>query len=157
MRWTAHWLAVEGVMPRVPENVLDLDGDDKLSTDATASSSKRHLSLELQLYFSRLTASLLPPVAAPSAHHPAEGESTLSDTETARLAALASLRGDTGLQGLVVYLVRWIAEKTLESLNNLSQLAMVLDVILAVLENPVIFIEPYVGHSHSGLGKLSRR
>jgi hypothetical protein len=122
VRWTAHWLAVEGVMPRVPENVAPVRQNPALTGGGSraagagdqgargvpggALQSKPNLSQELQLYYSRLTKALLPDSAGAAA-----GGGELSSVERARLAALASLRGDTGLQGLVVYLVRWIGEK----------------------------------------------
>lgn len=157
VRWTAHWLAVEGIMPRVPENVAPdhhAYRAQAASKDPTSASSiitpnglsissigaggsqlpigktKPHLSQELQLYFSRLTKALMPldagvvtvsaaVTAAAGGVNGGEGEGgaapsgvgELTDLERARLAALASLRGDTGLQGLVVYLVRWVGER----------------------------------------------
>ena len=54
---------------------------------------KHVLSRELQLYFDRLTAS------------------ATNGDESIRLAALASLRADTGLAGLVPYLVQWVGER----------------------------------------------
>jgi hypothetical protein len=99
------------------------------------------LSQELQLYFTRLTRALLPGGGeAASVAVGKDGE--LSSPERARLAALASLRGDTGLQGLVVYLVRWIGEKITESLSHLSNLPPLLDTIHALLSNQTLFLEP---------------
>jgi transcription initiation factor TFIID subunit 6 len=126
VRWTAHWLAVEGVMPKVPENVAPVRQNPALTGAGGARAagagdrgvgdvlggalqSKPNLSQELQLYYSRLTKALLPDSAGAAGLSVGGGE--LSSVERARLAALASLRGDTGLQGLIVYLVRWIGEK----------------------------------------------
>lgn len=139
MKWKAHWLAVEGVMPRIPENVAPDHQAFRQASSASSSTKpggtgaaangsylatgsaqpstskgKTTLSQELQLYFTRLTAALLPSLEARStalggAAGVKEGE--LGEAERARLAALASLRGDTGLQGLVAYLVRWLGEK----------------------------------------------
>lgn len=134
VRWTAHWLAVEGVMPRVPENVATdyhkvhvevkeaKESGGKAGSGVAAALVKAggggaagpKLSQELQLYFTRLTKALLPEVGA--GLRGKDGE--LSPVERARLAALASLRGDTGLQGLVVYLVRWIGEKVSVAFNT---------------------------------------
>lgn len=118
-------------MPRVPENVamdyhkVHLEakeaggaaggaakGAGGAGAAAALGGAGPKLSQELQLYFTRLTKALLPvggEVAAGAGGAGKDGE--LSSVERARLAALASLRGDTGLQGLVVYLVRWIGEK----------------------------------------------
>ncbi|CDZ98054.1 Transcription initiation factor TFIID, subunit TAF6 (also component of histone acetyltransferase SAGA) [Phaffia rhodozyma] len=196
VRWTAHWLAVEGIMPRVPENVApdhhayrvnpQLSSEDpsamangvsgSSATTAGGGSSagivnggqipinktKPNLSQELQLYFSRLTKALLPmdtglpagagtgaegeaPAPVPVQTHPPAGTTgELTDLERARLAALASLRGDTGLQGLVVYLVRWIGERVIQNLGNLLQLSYVLDAINAILANQTLFLEPFL-------------
>lgn len=160
VRWKAHWLAVEGVMPRVPENVAPdyqaaragkaggaghaggagaaasylVNGAAGGAADAAGKGAKPALSQELQLYFTRLTAALLPSPEARAANPGGTGAGSaaaaaaaggsgdaaggavsstadLGEAERARLAALASLRGDTGLQGLVVYLVRWFGEK----------------------------------------------
>jgi hypothetical protein len=44
--------------------------------------------------------------------NPERRHSPLQDAdETTRAAALESFRGDTGLQGLVAYLVQWVAER----------------------------------------------
>ena len=75
------------------------------------------LSQELQLYFTRLTKALLPGGGGEVAVAAAGKDGELTSVERARLAALASLRGDTGLQGLVVYLVRWIGEKVRSNIS----------------------------------------
>jgi transcription initiation factor TFIID subunit 6 len=101
--WTAHWLAVEGVQPLIPENPPAIpkdritksppqtNGTFPLTPPSESRSTvkkqqqqlvKQVLSRELQVYHTRLTLSLLPPTA---------------DSESAkRTAALASLRGTTG-------------------------------------------------------------
>lgn len=130
VRWTAHWLAVEGVQPLIPENPPAVPRDDpSLTAPGAAASDKRAgqqaalvkqvLSRELQLYYDRLTSSILP-----------SGSGTTDPTK--RTAALASFRHDAGLQPLLPYLVR---------------LEVLLDVILALLENATLFVEPYVRSS----------
>jgi transcription initiation factor TFIID subunit 6 len=184
-RWTAHWLAVEGVQPLVPENPPAIPREGDAAPDAskgalgqvsgavartqngipTAVSGlgvnagaqalgqgktqqlqqqhlvKQVLSRELQLYYTRLTGSLLPSAADPAADGPK------------RIAALASLRHDAGLQALLPYLVRWVGEGVVavlkteeeaESENTGSTLEMYMDVISALLENTTLFVEPYV-------------
>jgi len=184
--WTAHWLAVEGVQPLIPENPpaipRDTDGDHaakgellKLNavsplvngaptllpggTTAAAAAVgakkptavgpgapaaggqqnqqvvKQVLSRELQLYYARLTSSLLPP----------------SSDFTKRTAALASLRNDAGLQALLPYLVRWVGEGVVGALKEDVQaesegkvLEVLLDVTSAIMDNNSLFVEPYV-------------
>lgn len=160
--WTAHWLAVEGVQPLIPENppAIPKDVDQEITksppqangafplTPPSESRStvkkqqqqqqqlvKQVLSRELQLYYTRLTASLLPPTA----------------DSTKRTAALASLRNDAGLQALLPYLIRWVGEGVVTALKEGAQteadgrsLEVLLDVVSAILENNTLFIEPYL-------------
>ena len=171
--WTAHWLAVEGVQPLIPENppaipretevdpvvksdTVKLNGVtpavngvvNGLGLPSTVNAPpgtkkpvqsqqlvKQVLSRELQLYYVRLTSSLLPP----------------SSDMPKRTAALASLRNDAGLQALLPYLVRWVAEGVVNALKEGSQaesegkeLEVLLDVISSILDNNTLFVEPYV-------------
>ncbi|KAI0782118.1 transcription initiation factor TFIID complex 60 kDa subunit [Abortiporus biennis] len=166
--WTAHWLAVEGVQPLIPENPpaipretdvaptkdTKVNGTSSLFPLTPPSSEPIHstkklqsppqqpqqlvkqvLSRELQLYYNRLTTSLLPPT---------------SDT-TKRAAALASLRNDAGLQALLPYLVRWVGDGVVKTLkegagsdNEGRVLGVLLDVICAILDNSTLFVEPYL-------------
>ena len=157
--WTAHWLAVEGVQPLIPENppAITKDAEEPstlksitgqpstsaLTTQPTTKGRQQNqqlvkqvLSRELQLYYARLTSSLLPP--APEDY-------------VKRTAALASLRHDAGLQALLPYLVRWVAEGVVNTLRAGVQtetdgrvLEVLLDVISALLDNSTLFVEPYV-------------
>ncbi|KAN0114356.1 TATA box binding protein associated factor (TAF) domain containing protein [Russula decolorans] len=149
VRWTAHWLAVEGVQPLIPENPPAVPRDDpSLTAPGAAASDKRAgqqaalvkqvLSRELQLYYDRLTSSILP-----------SGSGTTDPTK--RTAALASFRHDAGLQPLLPYLVRWVGENVVSVLHDGTQddasgrtLEVLLDVILALLENATLFVEPYL-------------
>ncbi|EIW81112.1 TAF-domain-containing protein [Coniophora puteana RWD-64-598 SS2] len=153
--WAAHWLAVEGVQPLIPENppAVPRDSDQPPQQDGAANTAalaaqkkpqqqqqqqqqlvKQVLSRELQLYYARLTASLLPP------------------TDNAkRTAALASLRSDAGLQALLPYLVKWIGEGVVNVLREGSgsesdgrTLEVLLDAVSAILENNTLFVEPYL-------------
>lgn len=175
--WTAHWLAVEGVQPLIPENppAIPRDTEDSTSTlkdgdvvkvNGTGVNGttalplgptgnlpggqkptiqrpnqqnqqlvKQVLSRELQLYYARLTSSLLPP----------------SNETSKRTAALASLRNDAGLQSLLPYLVRWLGEGVVGVLKDGSQepnegriIEILLDVVAAILDNTTLFVEPYV-------------
>ncbi|KAF8505367.1 TATA box binding protein associated factor-domain-containing protein [Hysterangium stoloniferum] len=168
--WTAHWLAVEGVQPLIPENPPSIPRSDETAeqqivngqtqngaggsqfpptppspsrptpqsvkrTSNKQSLVKHVLSRELQLYYNRLTGSLIPPPT----------------DQAKRSAALASLRIDAGLQSLLPYLVRWVAEGVVNSLKaGLSTeaegrtLEVWLEVLGALLENSNFFIEPYL-------------
>lgn len=169
--WTAHWLAVEGVQPLISENPPAITKDTEesstlktiagqpstsaLTTQSTVKGRqqtqqlvKQVLSRELQLYYARLTSSLLPP--APEDY-------------VKRTAALASLRHDAGLQALLPYLVRWVAEGVVNTLRTGTQteadgrvLEVLLDVISALLDNSTLFVEPYVSDSRIALPPLMR-
>ncbi|KAF8625975.1 hypothetical protein AX17_006699 [Amanita inopinata Kibby_2008] len=180
--WTAHWLAVEGVQPLIPENppAIPRESDQPqtesklelkvnglgigIGSGATGATMngigggttsalapavekqrqqqqqqqqlvKQVLSRELQLYYTRLTSSLLPP----------------SMDHVKRTAALASLRNDAGLQALLPYLIRWVGEGVVGALKEGVQsesdgrvLEVMLDVISALLDNNTLFVEPYL-------------
>lgn len=167
VNWTAHWLAVEGVQPLIPENPPAIPKDQDAETTKTppltngflptppsqnrpTTKKQQHqqhqqqqqqllvkqvLSRELQLYYTRLTTSLLPPT----------GEFIK------RTAALASLRNDAGLQALLPYLIRWVGEGVVSALREGGQtendgrvLEVLLDVVSAILDNNTLFVEPYV-------------
>ncbi|THH17570.1 hypothetical protein EUX98_g9102 [Antrodiella citrinella] len=163
--WKAHWLAVEGVQPLIPENppAIPKDTDADLTTMANGHHSKgsgmfpptpssdrptpmqkkqqqqlvkQVLSRELQLYYTRLTSALLP---------------TGTPDDAKRLAALVSLRNDAGLQALLPYLVRWVGEGVVNALKGGVQsdgegrtLGVLMDVIGAILDNNTLFVEPYL-------------
>lgn len=169
-RWVAHWLAVEGVQPLIPENPPAIPKDHDLEQPGvngaarnslnsmfppTPPSSdrpspiqtikkplqqqqpqlvKQVLSRELQLYYTRLTTALIPPA-----------------DNAKRTAALASLRHDAGLQALLPYVVRWVAEGVVAALRSGPHtdsdgrtLSVYLDVIGSTLDNSTLFVEPYL-------------
>ncbi|KAI8978714.1 transcription initiation factor TFIID complex subunit [Trametes punicea] len=166
--WTAHWLAVEGVQPLIPENPpaipKEVDPESAAAKQAAPSNVpgsifpptppssdrpsplqkqqpqqhiavKQVLSRELQLYYTRLVSSLLPPTS----------------DYAKRAAALASLRHDAGLSPLLPYLVRWVGQGVVDALRSGSQsendgrvLEVLLDVIGALLDNQTLGVEPYL-------------
>ncbi|KAL5632606.1 hypothetical protein ACGC1H_005526 [Rhizoctonia solani] len=127
VRYTAHWLAIEGIQPLVPENPTT--SAETKTTGATQGPSspkarkqgapgsttnsgatapiasaatlvKHVLPRELQLYHDRLSSALI------------------SGNERKRTAALSSLRADAGLQALLPYLIRWIGETVVRVLKG---------------------------------------
>lgn len=165
--WTAHWLAVEGVQPLIPENppAAPREGD----ADGTKQAG------------SSLPGSMFP-LTPPSSDRPSPIQpgkqtqqqpilikQTLSrelhlyytrltssllppaSDQTKRAAALASLRHDAGLSPLLPYLVRWVGEGIVNTLRSGSQtdndgklLEVFLDVIGALLDNQTLGVEPFV-------------
>lgn len=147
--FTAHWLAIEGVQPAIPQNpqpsevramAPQIRGAQQSHSIASLSTTdmevkplvKHVISKELQLYFDRVAAALV---------------STSPGEETLRNSALSSLRNDPGLHQLVPYFVQFVQEKmTQEHKRSLAIMFTMLSVIDALLSNPTIFIEPYVHH-----------
>lgn len=143
--FTAHWLAVEGVQPSIPQNPTTADqrhqelsakgpganptlaavsGNDNISVKPLV---KHVLSKELQLYFERICAAILD-----------------ETNDEYRAAAFASLRTDPGLHQLVPYFVQFVADKVTHNLKSLFILTQMMLLVQALLENPSLYIEPYV-------------
>lgn len=171
--FTAHWLAIEGVQPLTPQNPLPADIksippivrgatssmlDNSLlssaqDTDAKSGNTvnsagsditdnitlekdsgvkplvKHVLSKELKLYFDKVVEVLL---------------STEPDNEYLKNAALTSLKNDPGLHQLVPYFIQFVAEQITNNLRNIDTLSTMLEVILALIDNKTIFLDPYV-------------
>lgn len=139
--FTAHWLAIEGVQPSVPQNPHS--GEIKALPPQVRGSQTVHsttaltqevdvrplvkhmISKELQLYFDRVVRAL--------------------DDENGKSTALYSLRNDPGLHQLTPYFVQFVQEKISANLKtSLPLLRTMLDVVDALLNNPAIFVEPYI-------------
>ncbi|KAJ9629555.1 histone H4-like TAF Taf6, SAGA complex subunit [Taxawa tesnikishii (nom. ined.)] len=145
MSFTAHWLAVEGVQPSIPQNPTSADqrhqellpkgpganpnlaavsGNDNISVKPLV---KHVLSKELQLYFERICSAILD-----------------ESNDEYRAAAYASLRTDPGLHQLVPYFIQFVADKVTHNLKSLFILTQMLQLLAALLENPSLYIAPYV-------------
>ncbi|PWN36384.1 TAF-domain-containing protein [Meira miltonrushii] len=166
--WSAHWLAVEGVQPAIPQNPVSVTQANGAMTASTSTAGpsmvqpggasaflntpsaglsggkpgqpvakpliKHVLSRELQLYFERITTSILDPPT----------DADISESAKRQDAALASLRGDPGLHQLVPYLIQWINEKVQNGLRDEKVLEPMLHTIDALISNIYLGIEPYV-------------
>lgn len=144
--FTAHWLAIEGVQPAIPQNPQmsevkslppQVRGSQTNHSISTLSNEmevkplvKHVVSKELQLYFDRMIDALVS-----------------SDDENMKNSALSSLKNDPGLHQLVPYFVQFVQEKVSQNLkSNIQILFTMLQVIDALLSNSSIFIEPYIHH-----------
>lgn len=143
--FTAHWLAVEGVQPSIPQNPTSAEsrnqellprGSNANPTLAAMSGSdsvavkplvKHVLSQELQRYFDKVCSALMD-----------------ESNNEYRAAALASVASDPGLHQLVPYFVQFIAEKVTHNLENLFVLEQTMQLASAMLDNTSLFIDPYV-------------
>lgn len=145
MSFTAHWLAVEGVQPSIPQNPTQADqrqqellakgpgANPALSAMSGADNTtvkplvKHVLSKELQLYFDRITSAIMD-----------------ERNESFKTAALASLRTDPGIHQLVPYFVQWVADKVTHHLKSTFTLTQCLLLVQALLDNPSIYMDPYI-------------
>ncbi|KAL2386640.1 hypothetical protein RJZ90_000499 [Blastomyces dermatitidis] len=143
--FTAHWLAVEGVQPTIPQNPTGADsrnielvskgpnananlaamsGNDNVSVKPLV---KHILSKELQLYFEKVCTAFLDEL-----------------NEEYRLSAFSSLKEDPGLHQLVPYFVQFISEKVTHSLKDLFVLTQVMHMTEALIQNTTLYVDPYV-------------
>ncbi|PQE21788.1 hypothetical protein CJF30_00010999 [Rutstroemia sp. NJR-2017a BBW] len=145
----AHWLAVEGVQPSIPQNpttaearandlvpkgpganpnLAALAGNDNVSVKPLV---KHIVSKELILFFDKIRAAIL-------------DEDRDPEVVALRESALESVRSDPGLHQLVPYFVHFIAEKVTHSLNNLFVLQQMLKLADALITNKTLFVNPYI-------------
>lgn len=146
----AHWLAIEGVQPSIPQNpttaeshakellpkgpganpaLAALAGNDNVSFKPAV---KHIISKELVLYFDKIQAAVL---------------DDNPDEEVIRLreAALESVRSDPGLHQLVPYFVNFIANQVTHRLDDTFPLRQMMELTAAVIANPGLFLDPYAG------------
>ncbi|ERN01668.1 hypothetical protein AMTRI_Chr10g229400 [Amborella trichopoda] len=134
----AHWLAIEGIQPAIPENAtVDVivapsehkkseHKEDGLPVDIKLP-VKHVLSRELQMYFDKITELIV------------GGSDSVLFKE-----ALVSLATDSGLHPLVPYFTYFIADEVTRSLNEFQLLYALMRVVRSLLQNPHIHIEPYL-------------
>lgn len=146
MTFTAHWLAVEGVQPTIPQNPAPADASRNIDLMPKGTGANPHLaatagadnvtikplvkhilSKELQLYFDHVCAAVLD-----------------ESNDEYRYAALGSLRSDPGLHQLVPYFIHFVAEKVTHSLKSLFILSQMLHLVSSLLDNPNLHMAPYI-------------
>lgn len=80
-----------------------------------------------------------------------DSEGSYPDAERHRQAALASVRSDQAMSGILVYFVKWLSESVQKCLmSTTGTIDCLLQTMEALLGNESIFLEPYVsrlGHS----------
>lgn len=139
----AHWLAVEGVQPSIPQNPTASNHADLLPKGPNANPHlaaangldnvsvkplvKHVLSKESQELFAKLSSALL--------------DETNPEWQN---AALASIQNDPGIHQLTTYLLTFIAEKVTHSMKNLFVLRSMLMATDKLLRNPTIYLDPYI-------------
>ncbi|RFU72736.1 transcription initiation factor tfiid subunit 6 [Trichoderma arundinaceum] len=148
MNFTAHWLAIEGVQPSIPQNPTsaELRPQDLLpkgpganpalsalagNDTASGQPSVKHIvSKELILYFDKIQAAIL---------------DDNPDEEVIRLrqAALGSVRDDPGLHQLVPYFINFIMDRVTHQLDDTFTLKQMMELTNALIENKSLFLDPY--------------
>ena len=144
----AHWLAIEGVQPSIPQNptsaesrsqellpkgpganpaLAALAGNDNPSM---VPSIKHIVSKELILYFDKIQAAIL---------------DDNPDEEVVRLrqAALGSVRDDPGLHQLIPYFINFIMDRVTHNLDDTFTLKQMMELTNALIENKTLFLDPY--------------
>ncbi|CAB4257223.1 similar to Saccharomyces cerevisiae YGL112C TAF6 Subunit (60 kDa) of TFIID and SAGA complexes [Maudiozyma barnettii] len=99
---------------------------------------KHVLSKELQIYFNKIISAL---TAKENSNDLSEHN---SHQQHLKAAALTSLKTDSGLHQLVPYFIQFIAEQITHNLSDLQLLTTILETIYSLLNNPSIFLEPYI-------------
>lgn len=160
--WTAHWLAVEGVQPLIPENPPAIPRDAAIKNEETSKANGTSTTVTVNGTTTGLPlapAGNIPGGKKPMVQQPNQQNQPLvkqvlskelrlyyarltgsllppSPELAKRTAALASLRNDAGLQSLLPYLVRWVGEGVVSVLKESSQEpseGKVLEVLLDVI------------------------
>lgn len=98
---------------------------------------KHVLSKELQIYFDKVIEAL---TTKADSNNPEVNDKTLHMKQ----AALTSLKTDSGLHQLVPYFIQFIAEQITHNLSDLELLTSILEMIYSIVNNPSIFLEPYI-------------
>ncbi|KAH7396307.1 hypothetical protein BKA66DRAFT_454872 [Pyrenochaeta sp. MPI-SDFR-AT-0127] len=142
--FTAHWLAVEGVQPSIPQNPTT-NSADLLPKGANANPHlaaangldnvnvkplvKHVLSKESQELFNKLSGALT--------------DETNIEWQN---AALAAIKTEPGIHQLTTYLLSFIAEKVTHSMKNLFVLEQMMKATEALLNNQAIYLDPYIAY-----------
>lgn len=198
--FTTHWLAIEGIQPRIVQNpdlneirtsippttrgaIVTALNDNSIQTSASSSSTsnvitngtnkgknnhdksmtfdekvskiqsissvkpghntevkplvKHVLSKELQIYFDKVIEAL---TTKADSNNVEVNDKILHMKQ----AALTSLKTDSGLHQLVPYFIQFIAEQITHNLSDLELLTSILEMIYSIVNNPSIFLEPYI-------------
>lgn len=144
----AHWLAIEGVQPTIPQNpstaesrsqdlvpkgpganpaLAALAGNDNVSFRPPV---KHIISKELVLYFDKIQSAVL-------------DDNPDGEVRQLREAAFRSVRADPGLHQLVPYFVNFIANQVTHRLDDTFVLRQMMELTDALLDNDNLFLDPY--------------
>lgn len=120
----AHWLAIEGVQPKIPFNPLVPEKEEKVEETSSTTEVKplvKHvLSSELMLYYERVVTTIQ--------------TSNVND----------SLASDAGIQMLVPYFTQFVSEQVTANLKKLSYLSRLMHMVWCLLSNQNLNLEFYL-------------
>jgi transcription initiation factor TFIID subunit 6 len=130
--FSAHWLAIEGVQPAIPQNPSI-----KKNAQVAAMRKKKFnplvkpivahvLSVELQRYFEEVTLSVL------------------GSDENKIALAVGSVQADPGLNDLLPYFAQFVAEEVTKNLRNLPVLRNLMRFCGGLLSSEHMHLEPYL-------------
>lgn len=134
-----HWLAIDGIQPSIPQNqpkfkkVARRDSAIKEETDNIITeevevkpNSKHILSKELQMYYDKITKSLLS-----------------NESETIQ-TCLEFIKSDPVIQHLLPYICLFIKKQLRENITNMNIITMIIQFIESIFNNMNIFIDNYL-------------
>lgn len=130
--YTAHWLAVDGVQPKIIQNpstgkaTATVKRGDKMDSRVDAPLVMEVLTRELQMYYEKIL------------------EMVHSDDESIRSLGIDSVTRDPGIQGLMPYFVQFVADTVTRNLKNLRLLFVMMRFLRGILSNPNLDSEPYL-------------
>ncbi|KAF9904163.1 hypothetical protein BX616_001384 [Lobosporangium transversale] len=168
--YTAHWLAIEGVQPAIPQNPTPVDAktdllNKRIKLDPTAQpvipgiKSNTHNNANtnginpsngnLNNTSNGDGAEIKPLVKHVLSkelqmYYERITSAVLSHDEVLRATGISSLQNDPGLHQLLPYFVQLVAEKVTQNTRNLPVLVAMMAMVRALLDNDNLFIEPYL-------------
>lgn len=115
---SVHWLAIDGAQPKIRENPLPPKEETRQLLPPSKKMKIEHvLSKELQLYYDKVTAAIK------------------SNDEKLLHAVSASLSQDAGLDQLLPYFAKFIAEEVAKNIHNLGVLTALVRMVSALVSS----------------------
>eukprot|EP01134_Creolimax_fragrantissima_P002672 CFRG2672T1 len=158
--YCAHWLAIEGIQPAIPENPQIIVTSEKNFTkkpaetksekDAKSSdTSKRPTGSASMAQTLGIDTDTKPAVShvlskEQQMYFEKMTEAIVGSEERLRTAALESLSNDPGLQQLIPYFCQFITEKVANNNRNLPLLMAMMRMAKALVYNTNLFMDPYL-------------
>ncbi|OAQ34018.1 DUF1546-domain-containing protein [Linnemannia elongata AG-77] len=170
--YTAHWLAIEGVQPAIPQNPTPIDAkadlfNKRIKLDPSATATQPVIpgikpGSNGAINNTGNAANSQPNNAnssngaeiKPLVKHVLSKElqmyyerivsAVLSQDEVLRATGISSLQNDPGLHQLLPYFVQLVAEKVTQNTRNLPVLESMMAMVRAILDNDNLFVEPYL-------------